>query len=388
MNEPTILQIVPALKTGGVEQTALDVGHAVSKEGWRSLIASSGGRMCKEAEQLGSEHIILPLDTKNPIALLRNTDLLKSVIRSYHVDLLHARSRAPAWSSLFAARQTNTPFVTTYHGAYTQKSWPKKFYNSVMVRGDMVIANSQWTANLIYKRHPSASQKIVAIARGIDFSKFDLSVISEERLMALRQNWNIRESDIIFLNLARLTHWKGQSVIIEAARQVISSYPCARFILAGDPQGRTDYVDRLQKKITEYDLKNHFVLPGHCNDPSAAIALADIIVVASIKAETFGRTAVEAAAMGKPVLATRIGAVEETVCSEPECIHDQNTGWKVKAGNSEEMAIAMNHILSLSMNTLQEIGTRARNHVHKFYSVERMREKTIAVYRSLLTKRK
>lgn len=383
-NAPVILQVIPTLQTGGAEQTTLDIGDALVKLGWKSLVASQGGRMVHKLVDNGTTHIEMPLDTKNPLSIYLNAWRLRRLIKREGVDLIHARSRAPAWSALIAARRAGIPFVTTYHGAYNQKGWLKGLYNSSMTRSDCIIANSHWTANLIRKRCSEAEERIVVIPRGTSFDGFSMHKIAGSRLEALRQSWGLGVEDFVFLHLARLTGWKGQRVVIDAAAKVVERYPNCRFILAGDAQGRDAYLQSLKDQITNLGLQEYVILPGHCDDPAAAVALADAVVVASIEAEAFGRAAVEAGALEKPVIVTRIGAVGETVLAAPDCAEHEATGWKVEPGNAKEMADAMMAVRSLNETERRVIGVRARIHGEGNFSLAQMCSKTLKVYRKCL----
>lgn len=380
----TVLQVVPELETGGAEKTAIDVGRALVKAGHRSIVASAGGRMVETLLAQGSEHITLPLQRRDPISLVRNSRSISSIIRAEAVGLVHARSRAPAWSCLWATRRTNTPFVTTYHGAYNQRSWFKAFYNSVMARADIVIANSNWTGRLIAERNPSAISKIVPIARGTDFADFDPGSIDPERVSALREKWRLDDRAPVVVNLARLTHWKGQPVLIDAAADALRRGLDCTFILAGDEQGRTTYRDGLVSQIRSLGVEDKVRLVGHCDDPAAAMKLAELAVVASTEAEAFGRAAVEACALETPVIVTQIGAVEETVLCPPDVAEADRTGWKVPPGDSKALSDALVGAMGLTPKQRQLIGQSGRRHVTSAFSLQQMTDKTLDVYRSLL----
>lgn len=386
---PTILQVVPGLETGGAERTAVDIGNAIVERGWTSLVASAGGRLVEQLEEGGSRHISLPLESKNPLTLWRNASGLERIILENDVDVVHARSRAPAWSALIAARRADTAFVTTYHGAYNQQNALKALYNSVMARGDTVIANSLWTADLIAGRHPWSRDRIVAIPRGTDFDEFDPSAVSPQRKEKLLSQWGLAsdEARFLFVHLARLTGWKGQSVVTEAAAKLASEHPNAVFVLAGDAQGRGDYLEGLKSQIAGFGLQDRVLLPGHCSDPAAAMAVSDAIVVASIEAEAFGRAAVEAGALEKPVIVTRIGAVGDTVLATPDVDASQRTGWKVAPGDADELAKAMLDVMQLPETERQIIGQRARKRGIDHFSLQQMCEKTLRVYDQLLAQK-
>ncbi|MGI9355204.1 MAG: glycosyltransferase, partial [Rhizobiaceae bacterium] len=354
--------------------------------GWNSLVASAGGRLVSKLEAGDSRHIALPLASKNPLAIWRNAGKLAEIIRVWNVDIVHARSRAPAWSAFVATRRTGIPFVVTYHGAYTQTNAAKALYNSVMARGDTVIANSRWTADLIVERYPWANDNIIAIPRGTDFDEFDPAAVSAERMEKLLRAWGVEKDkpNFLFVHLARLTGWKGQAVVIDAAAQLASNHPEAVFVLAGDAQGREDYLDGLNSQIISHGLHKRVLLPGHCDDPAAAMAVADAVVVASTEAEAFGRAAVEAGALEKPVIVTRIGAVGETVLATPDVDESRRTGWKVTPNDPSELACAMREVMALSEDERATVGKRARHRGLDQFSLQQMCEKTLAVYDKLL----
>ncbi|MGX1306943.1 glycosyltransferase involved in cell wall biosynthesis [Amorphus suaedae] len=385
MSRPTVLQIVPELHTGGAERTAVDVAARLVDEGWRAIVLSDGGQLVDELKATGAEHVAFPARTKNPWRMRRNAAAIAAMVREEGVDIIHARSRAPAWSALWAARRTGRPFVTTYHGAYNQKSWLKGAYNSVMARGDVVIANSGYTADLIRTRHPFAEGRIVTIHRGTDLAAFADPGLPE-RAAALRRQWGVPEGARIILQLARLTGWKGQAVVIGALAQLASRPDCVA-VLAGDAQGREDYVAGLRARVAELGLEGRVVLPGHCSDVPAAMEAADVVVVASIEPEAFGRAAVEAQAAGRPVIVSELGAVGETVATPPAVGEAERTGWKVPPGDAAALAKALASALDLDADARAALADRARAHVRGAFSLEAMTDRTMAVYRELLGRR-
>ncbi|UOM33378.1 glycosyltransferase family 4 protein [Acuticoccus sp. I52.16.1] len=379
----TILQVVPQLETGGAERTTLDVAAALVADGDRAIVVSEGGRMLPELEAMGAEHVTMPVASKNPLTMRRNAARLAAIMEAEAVDIIHARSRAPAWSALWAASWTYRPLVTTYHGAYNEASFLKNYYNSVMARGDVVIANSAFTAGLVAARHPFARDRIVTIHRGIDLSAFDAP--ASERAEALRRSWNVDRRDRVILNLARLTPWKGQLVLIDALAQVREKLPTGWVcVLAGDDQGRTDYHRELEDRIRFLGLEKRVRLVGHVSDVPAALAGASIAVQPSIEPEAFGRAAVEAQAAGVPVIVSDLGAVRETVLSPPDVARDVRTGWRVAAGEVAPLADALFQALLSSGETLREIGERGKAHAFTHFSLLSMTQKTLAVYDDLL----
>lgn len=385
MENRTVLQVIPALDTGGAERTAVDVAAAIVAAGGRALVASAGGRMVPELTKAGATHISMPLDSKNPFVMAMNVKRLTALVRAHSIDLLHARSRAPAWSALAAARITGRPFVTTYHGSYNQETWVKGIYNSVMARADIVIANSHYIAALIRERNPAAKDRITVIHRGSDLNAFDRGRIGEERLCGLKQAWKLDDSDRVIMNMARLTHWKGQTVLIDALKTLsdngVTDWVA---ILAGSDQGRTDYTDGLRAQIRSHGLEDQVRLVGHCDDVPAAMTLSDAVAVASTEPEAFGRAAIEAQAAGAPVVVTDIGAVHETVLAPPDCMDGERTGWRIPPNDADALAQALATLLGLPCNDRDAIAQRARLHVETQFSLKAMTDKTLGVYQRLL----
>jgi glycosyltransferase involved in cell wall biosynthesis len=385
-NQPTILQIIPQLDAGGAELSAVEIADAVVRAGGRAIVLAEPGRLAADIAEVGGEVMPFPAATKNPIRMLANAGAIARIVGREHVDLVHARSRAPAWSALRAARRTGVRFVTTYHGAYGEKNALKRLYNSVMARGDVVIANSRYTARLIADRYATPGARIEVIPRGVDVRKFDPDAIAPARVDALRASWGVAADQPVILQAARLTGWKGQPVLIEAAAklQADGRLGSAVVVLAGDPQGRTAYVRTLQEQVDRLGLKDRVRLVGHVEDVAAAFRAAHVTVVASTEPEAFGRTAIEAAAVGCPVIATDIGAPPETVRAEPAVSAEAITGWLVPAGNADALAARLADALALAPAARRELGQRARRHVLGTYTVEAMQRRTLAVYDRLL----
>jgi glycosyltransferase involved in cell wall biosynthesis len=385
-DRPTILQIIPGLDAGGAERTVVEVASAIVRGGGRALVFTEGGRLATDVEAAGGEVVPFPASSKNPLRLLANAAAISRIVAAEQVDLIHARSRAPAWSGLLAARRTRVPFVTTYHGAYKETNAAKRAYNSVMARGDIVIANSIYTRDLIVGRYDTPPGRIAVIHRGVDGTVFDPGAISLERTAALRNAWRVSQNARIILQAARLTRWKGQGVLLEAAARLrsLGALGEAVVVLAGDPQGRDSYLAELQTQIDRLGISTHVRLVGHVTDIAAAYRLAHVTVVASIEPEAFGRTAIEAGALRCPVIATDIGAPPETVLAEPRVDRVQTTGWLVPPGSVEALATSLAEALALSPADRAEMGERGRRHVLAHFSVEALQRRTLSVYDQLL----
>lgn len=374
-----VLQVIPELAAGGAERTTLEVAEAVIAAGGRALVASQGGRLEPELERLGGKLIRLPLASKNPVTLMRNVRRLADIIRSEKVDIVHARSRAPAWSAKWACDRTGAHFVTTYHGTYSSGSGLKRAYNSVMAKGACVIANSQFIADHVAAEHPFAVSRIRVIPRGVDLVRFDPDAVPVERVDALMRDWQADPDRKRILLPGRLTGWKGQREAIEAMGLIKRHdyVPMPQLLLAGDDQGRSDYVAELEDLMDREGVTEDVCLVGHCDDMPAALLLSDLVLTPSNRPEAFGRTAAEAGAMGRPVIAADHGGAREVV------MHSE-TGWRVQPGDAKSLAAAIEGALSLDAASLAALGTAAREHVKREFSTARLQASTLRVYHEVL----
>ena len=379
-----VLQVTPALDAGGVEQTTLDMAQAIAAAGGVALVASAGGRLEAELARRGGELARMPLDRKSPLTLLANALRLERLIRARGVGIVHARSRAPAWSARLAARRTGAAFVTTYHGVYTARSGLKRAYNAVMASGDVVIANSAFTRAHLLAEHPRVDpDRVVAIPRGVDLSRFSPGHVAPERVSAVRRAWGLEpgEQRAIVLLAGRLTAWKGQRLLIQAlARLKVQGRDGVILVLAGDDQGRVAYTDSLRAAAAQADVADRVRIVGHCADMPAAYLAADLACAPSLQPEAFGRTAVEPQAMGRPVLAADHGAVRETVV-------DGVSGWRVAPGDPDAWTAALAHALDTSVAQREAMGAAGRAQVEALYSLEAMTRATLDVYVGLLQAR-
>jgi glycosyltransferase involved in cell wall biosynthesis len=381
----SILQIIPELDAGGAERTAVDIAAGLANVGARALVATEGGRLVGELQAKGGIWTPFPAATKNPFGMVLNVRRLAKVCLDEGVALIHARSRAPAWAALGTARALDLPFVTTYHGSYSGRSSVKVLYNSVMARGDVVIANSHYTADLIRSLHAAPADRIRVIHRGTDLAAFSPSAVAPERVEALRSAWEIAPHERIVLLAARLTGWKGQQVLIEAAAQLTKAgLGGVAFVLAGDPQGRDGYVRDLDAAVKARGLEGIVRRVGHCTDMPAAFLAASVVTVPSTEPEAFGRSAVEAQAMGTPVVVSDLGAVPETVLSPPDVAPSARTGWRVPPSDPRALADAIAAALALGASAREAMASRARAHVERHFSLERMAADTLDVYCALL----
>ncbi len=371
----TILQVLPRLETGGVERGTVEMVQAIVAAGANALVASAGGRMVAAVERAGGTHIPLPLASKNPARIWSNAARLAFLIRAADVDLVHARSRAPAWSAWLACRRTGARFVTTWHGVYSENAPGKRRYNAVMAKGERVIAISRFVAAKLAARYALEPARLRVIPRGVDATVFDPARVSAGRLVEVAAAWRVPDGAPIVLLPARLTRWKGHTVLVEAlARLARKDAVC---VLVGADTGKARFKAHLLGLAYSLGVADRLRLVGHCEDMPAALMLADVVVNPSIEPEPFGRTVIEAQAMGRPVVVTDHGGMAETV-------EHLVTGWRVPPRDPAALARAIDAALQLSIADRIALGARARASVCQHYTTAAMQAATIGVYRELL----
>lgn len=373
--DKTVLQVIPTLDAGGAERTTVDVARAVCAAGGVAIVASRGGRLEDKLRDAGAELVRLPMDAKDPLTLARNVGRLAALARARNVDIVHARSRAPAWSALGAARAVGAAFVTTYHGSYKAHWAGKRLYNSVMARGDAVIANSGFTAEAIRQTYAIDPARIVVIPRGVDLAAFSPEAVSSDRVEALRAAWGLTNDGPIIMLPARLSGWKGHSVAIRAFARLVDRPGCAeaRLLCVGDADKRGDFARSLRAEADALKLGERIAFVGHCDDMPAAFSLCDFAITPSTRPEAFGRTAAEAGAMARPVIAADHGGARETV-------EDGVTGALAPPGDVVGLAEAMEAFVNAGPEARATIGARARAKISRSFSVEAMCAATLRAY--------
>lgn len=374
-SQPTILQVLPSLKSGGVERGTIEVARAIRAAGWQPIVASSGGAMTAQVNHAGAVHLELPLHSKNPLTIWRNAKRLEQIIRQYGVHIIHARSRAPAWSAYFAAKRTGCRFMTTFHGTYGLKGRFKQRYNSIMTRGERVIAISHFICDHIIKNYPVNTDNLRIIHRGVDLKLFHPVSHSPQRMIALAKEWRLPDEHPLILFPGRITRWKGQDVFIKA----LAALPHRNFfaIILGDDKGHSTYRSELEKLIIDSGLSGNVRIAGHTHYISEAYMLSKLIVATSIEPEAFGRVVLEAQAMGKPVIATNHGGPCETII-------DGETGWLVPPGDDTALCSTINQALSMDVESEYWMGQNGMENARRF-SMEMMCEATLSVYQELLS---
>jgi glycosyltransferase involved in cell wall biosynthesis len=371
---PAVLQVIPSLVSGGVERGTVDLAGALTAAGWTSYVASSGGPMEHQLTRVGAHHIKLPLASKNPLAMRRNVAALIEIIRRHKIDIVHARSRAPAWSAWSAARVTRRRFVTTFHNAYAIDLPLKHWYNSVMARGERVIAISQFVGDHVAQVYGVGADRLRVIPRGVDLAEFDPRRVNGERVATLATLWRVPEDATVVMLPGRLTRWKGGLDFVAAIAKLGRRDLCCLLVGAEQHPG---FRREIETEIERLGLIGMFRIVEDCRDMPAAYALSDVVVSASTDPEGFGRVIIEAQAMGRPVVATDHGGARETV------LHGV-TGWLAPPADPEAVAVAIGKALGLDNASRMVFARQARAHVAAGYTREAMCARTIDVYEELL----
>lgn len=369
-----ILQIVPNLNCGGVERGTIDMSKAISANGDKSFVVTSGGALCDSL--VDTTLFKRNVSTKNPLSIYRNIGFIQNLIKDHDIDLVHARSRAPAWSAYYACTRTNIPFVTTFHGIYSLKSSIKKYYNRVMTFGDRVIAVSNFVKQHLLENYAVIEDNIRVIHRGVDLTYFSPEILDSTMKAKIIDKYNTNFSVPIIVMPSRMTSWKGQHILIEALSKIKNlDFFC---ILAGDLSKHPDYVKRLHNLIMQHKLQSKVQIFGQENDVALLYNAADIVVSASLEPEAFGRSIVEAQAMKKIVIATNVGGAAETVENELNGLH-------VMPNNIDDMSDKIKYALSiLGSSTAEKMQNAARKGVEKHFSLTQMQDKTIKLYNELI----
>jgi glycosyltransferase involved in cell wall biosynthesis len=377
-----VLQVIPKLGYGGAETGCYDIAHYLPENNCESFIVTSGGELLKFIDKKKVKVIRLPVHSKNPILILLNSIALIGIILFNNISIVHARSRAPAWSCLLATKITGRKFVTTFHGTYNFSGKIKKFYNSIMVRSNLIIAGSNFIFSHIkenYSEYLDEKQKLLVIFRGINVDYFDSTTKLESDEKKLLKKWEIEKDKKIILLPGRLTVWKGQEVFIEAINlvNIELGYEAFNVVILGSDQGRDLYKKKLIRLTEQYRMTKQVKFIDHCKDMALAYKISDIVVSASIEPEAFGRVAVEAQSMEKPIIASNIGGSNETVV-------DEKTGFLFDSNNAKSLSEKIIKILSMDKTSLKSIGTEARKNIIQKFNVEKMCFSTYSEYKRII----
>ena len=359
-----ILQVIPKLGFGGAETGCYDLAHFLAEQDCKSFLITSGGDLLKFVRRDKVKVIRLPVQSKNPIIMFINFIIIFFIILFYRIDIVHARSRAPAWSCLWACFFSRKKFVTTFHGTYNFTSRLKLFYNSVMVRSKLIIAGSNFIFNHISKNYQKylrpSEKKLLVIFRGINLEYFNLKNTIEKKVDILAQDWNIDKNNFIILLPGRLTKWKGHEVFIEALNLLVENYNKVKFhaIILGSDQGRSIYSKKLSLLAERYRLNKKLTFVKNCKEMPVAYKLANVVVSCAIEPEAFGRVSIEAQAMSKPIIASNLGGSKETILNG-------KSGFLYKHDNQSELASIINRVMEMDKESLDLIGEEGRKNVKK-----------------------
>ena len=374
--EPVVLQVLPELEMGGVEIGTVEIAAALQEKGIKNFVASQGGRLTHELKRLKVKHLTLPLKSKNIFTMLKNAKALEKFIRENGVNIVHARSRAPAWSAYWAAKKAGVPFVTTFHGTYGLGPWGiKKFYNRVMTYGRKVIVISNHIRQHVLKNYKTDENKLVLIHRCVDTSKYNPDVISAERIVEQVQEYNIPDDRPVIVLIGRITRWKGQHLLVKALSKMKNqNYYC---IIAGDEQGRVNYVNEIKNLAKKYKLENRIGFYGKVFDTPALMMVSNIVLSTAVEPEAFGRISVEGQAMGKIVIASNIGGSLDTIV-------DGKTGRLFESNNAQSLAEALDWALNLPPKEKEKISKAAIKNVKDNFTKQILCDKTVDVYYDLV----
>jgi glycosyltransferase involved in cell wall biosynthesis len=381
---PRVLQVLPALNHGGVERGTVDIARYLIGQDWTPLVVSNGGAMEVELKALGARCFNLPIHAKNPLTMKANVALLHELIREHDVQLVHARSRAPAWSAYYAAKRAGVPFMTTFHSLYSGSGhFLKRQYNAIMTSGDRVIAISDHVADHIAERYGVGPDRLRVIPRGVDLKQFNPESVGQDRIRRLAKSWQIDRSKQVVMLPGRISWRKGHTWLLRALKELLRrpGHADVTCVMVGHPGAKGGYANQVEKMIIELELEEKVWLVGACDDMPAAYMLADVVVVPSVGPEAFGRTSIEAQAMGRPVIATDRWGLSETIMPAA-------TGWLVQPNDAVGLADAVDLALALPEDASARLAARARRFIERHYSIQRMGKSTLSVYRELLDGRK
>ena len=377
-----VLQVIPKLGYGGAETGCFDIAHYLFENNCSSFLITNGGPLTKFINKKKVKYIRLPVNSKNPIIMLLNTILISVIVFFYNIDIIHARSRAPAWSCFLASKITRKKFVTTFHGTYNFKSKIKKFYNSVMLRSDLVIAGSNFIFSHIkenYKEYLNNSKKFLVIFRGINIDYFDASTTFTEDEDKLFKSWNLEVEKKTILLPGRITEWKGHEMFIEAMNKINIQLGHKSFkaVILGSDQGRDLYKKKLIRLVEQYRMNDQIKFVDHCENMPLAYKVSDLIVSTSIEPEAFGRIAVEAQSMEKPIIASNLGGSKETIVNN-------KTGILFDAGDSDDLSKKIIEFFNFDKSTIEQMGKEGRKNVSAKFNVEKMCFSTYSEYKKLI----
>jgi glycosyltransferase involved in cell wall biosynthesis len=377
-NKYTIAQILPALNTGGVERGVIEISKALIDNNFKSIVISSGGHMEAQLRRTGGTHYKLDVNSKNPFRWHKIRKELKIILKNENVDLLHLCSRAPAWIAFPLGKTLKIPVITSVHMRFRKTNFFKKIYNSILIKGDLVIAISKHIEICIKNTFPKVSHKIKVVHRGVDLKLFDSLNINPARIIAQAKLIGLKDNVPVIIMASRPALWKGYSILIKALSKVNENFQC---ILIGAADGDKKFKDLLINKIIKYNLETKVKLVQSSKDIQAAMILADLIVMPSISPEPFGRIIVEAQALGKIPIAFDHGGASETII-------DGKTGFLAKVLSAESLAEKISLALSIKSAKRESMGNYNKKFVSKNFSHNKMCKLTLSIYKQCIAEYK
>ncbi len=376
-SQPVIMQIIPELGAGGAEQGCIDIAAEIVKAGAKAIVVSNGGYRVSELARSGAIHIDMPVHSKNPLIMWKNIARLRKIIKRHNVGIVHARSRAPAWSAWKACKNTDAHFMTTCHAPYNISGEAKRRYNSSIANGELIIAISDYVAQYLMDNYSVEPERIRTIHRGIAIERFHPTAVTPERMIDLAKQWRVPDGANIIMLPGRLTRWKGHHILIDAIAKL--NRDDVFCVIIGSDQGRSEYKKELEETIEEKNLGAQMRIVDQCDDMPAAYMLSTVVVSASTDPEGFGRIPVEAQAMGRPIIASDHGGARETILRG-------ETGWHVPPADPDALAQAIDEALSLDPTQRAILATKSMAHVAQNFTKDIMADKTLGVYAELLQK--
>lgn len=382
----TLMQILPSLENsgGGVERGTLDIAKEAAEKGYNSMIVSAGGNMSEKYKHKGVVHLKLPLKKKNLFTFLKSRHLFKKILKKFSPDIIHVRSRWPAFCLNKLIKKNNIPLVTTYHGTYSgNQFYFKKKYNEFMTNGEKVIAISEFIKDHVNNNFPKCKKKVFLINRGIDTNFFNMKKVTQYRKESFLKNFSIDESKHIILLPGRLSSWKGHNLAIETARIISQDYPDLNFLMlfVGSEQTRKKYLESIRRKIKKYKLEQKIILTGQVSDMPAVYSLSDVVISTSTEPEAFGRVSAEASAMTKPIISSNHGGS----CN---IIINNVTGWLVNVDDPLALAKKIVSVIEMPQSEKDHIGEKARERITSYFGLKQMLNKTLDLYEEIISEEK
>ena len=373
----SVLQVIPNLNVSGAEQGCIDIANHLSENNYNSYILTSSGLKILDVEKNGTKVLIGPVHSKNPLIIIRNIFLIANYINKYEIDIVHVRSRAPAWSTFFASKIKRIKFVTTFHGTYNFGGTFKKLYNSIMLKTDGTIAISKFIYEHIKNNYKIKNKNIQTIVRGIDLNFFNPQIISTNDINTANEKYSLQKDSIKILLPGRVTGWKGHLILIDAIYKLLEKHKLNLEVLFFGPDQNLGLKKKIERSINSKGLGDIVKFYGSSSQMNLIYALSDIVISASTDPEAFGRVSIESQAMGKYIIASDHGGSIETVIQD-------KTGCLYNSRDSSELAKKIYNVIEEKKYKSDWISKQAIEHIKNNYGKNKMCEDTIAFYKKII----